>query len=86
MKYFIDSTNNKMAMYAYVLKNMPNTPQAIVARNAIQMATRDCIEDIVDASIAEGYQAVAGNEMQTNTTYPILIVLDPSIITPPVKV
>ena len=86
MKYFIGSANDKIAKYAYVLNNMPNTPQAVAAWNAIQKATRDCIEDIVDASIAEGYQAVAGNEKQSNNTYPILIVLDPSIITPPLKV
>jgi hypothetical protein len=86
MKYFIGKTNIKMAMYAQVLKYMPGTPQAVAAWNAIQKATRDCIEDIVDASIAEGYQAVVGNEKQTHNTYPILIVLDPGVITPPVKV
>ncbi|BFT64286.1 hypothetical protein [Pseudomonas moorei] len=41
---------------------------------------------IVDASILAGYQAVAGNELQDGVSYPILIVLDPSILTSPVKV
>jgi hypothetical protein len=45
-----------------------------------------CIEDIVDASRVAGYQAVAGNEMQDGVTYPLLIVLDPSILTSPVNV
>lgn len=36
MKYFIGPTNIKMAMYAHVLKNMPNTPQSVAAWNAIQ--------------------------------------------------
>jgi hypothetical protein len=50
------------------------------------MITRQCIEDIVDGAIKSGYQAVAGNEPQYGVTYPILIVLDPAILTPPIEV
>lgn len=56
------------------------------AWNEIQTLTRDCIEDIVEASSIAGYKAVAGNEYQSGQKYPLLIVLDPSILTPPVKV
>lgn len=62
------------------------TAEGLHAWNVCQQATRDCIEDIVNASRAAGYQAVSGNEMQDGVTYPLLIVLDPSILTSPVKV
>lgn len=64
----------------------PKTPESIHAWNVCQQATRDCIEDIVDASRAAGYQAVVANEMQYRKTYPLLIVLDPKILTSPVMV
>ncbi|MCY1258430.1 hypothetical protein D9M68_46890 [compost metagenome] len=71
---------SRLALYAR------KTAEGLHAWNVCQQATRDCIEDIVDASRAAGYQAVAGNEMQDGVTYPLLIVLDPSILTSPVKV
>lgn len=75
-----------MAAMSRLALTEPKTPQSINAWNVCQQATRDAIEDIVDASRAAGYQAVAANEMQYGRTYPLLIVLDPSILTLPVKV
>ncbi|TCV51377.1 hypothetical protein EDB99_10743 [Pseudomonas sp. 460] len=75
-----------MQAMQYLATYQRDTPEGIVSFNHIQKLTRDCIEDIVDAAIAAGYQAVAGNELQSGVTYPLLIVLDPSILTAPVKV
>nr|WP_314565941.1 hypothetical protein [uncultured Pseudomonas sp.] len=58
----------------------------IFAKVIIQEVTRDCIEDIVKAAKEAKYQAIIGNEFQSGVTYPILIVLDPSILTTPDKV
>lgn len=68
------------------LLTQPHTVDGRRAWNEIQTFTRDCIEDIVEASSEAGYQAVAGNEFQSGQKYPLLIVLDPTILTPPVKV
>lgn len=54
--------------------------------NMMQIITRQYIEDIVEAAIEAGYQAIAGNERQDGKTYLILIVLDPVIMTAPVKI
>jgi hypothetical protein len=66
--------------------NERHTELGIRSFNFLQKLTRDCIEDIVEAAIKAGYQAVAGHEIQFRVTHQILIVLDPSILTPPVKV
>lgn len=76
----------QMQAMQYLATYQRDTPEGIVSFNHIQKLTRDCIEDIVDAAIAAGYQAVAGNELQSGVTYPLLIVLDPNILTAPVKV
>ena len=86
MKYAPRPGDQQMELMAYLALNHRNTVPGQHAWNLVQQITRDCIEDIVDASIAAGYQAVAGNERQDGVTYPILIVLDPSILTSPVKV
>mgnify|MGYP007013227764 FL=1 len=64
-------------------KNLTHCPGWV---DHYKMITRQCIEDIVDGAIKSGYQAVAGNEPQYGVTYPILIVLDPAILTPPIEV
>lgn len=61
----------------------PGTTQSIAVFNQLQAITRDCIEDIVTAGKLSGYQAILGNEQQSGASYPILIVLDSSILTPP---
>lgn len=76
----------KMQMMEYLATYQRDTPVGIDSFNLIQKMTRDCIEDIVDAAIAAGYQAVAGNELQSKLTYPLLIVIDPNILSAPVKV
>lgn len=75
-----------MKTMQYLAMYERDTPEGIVSFNHIQKTTRDCIEDIVDAAIAAGYQAVAGHELQSGVTYPLLIVLDPSILSAPVKI
>ena len=86
MKYAPRPGDQQMELMAYLALEQRNTAAGQHAWNVLQQITRDCIEDIVDAAIAAGYQAVAGNERQDGVTYPILIVLDPSILTSPVKV
>lgn len=61
----------------------PGTAQSIAIMNQLQAITRDCIEDIVTAGKLSGYQAILGNEQQSGVSYPILIVLDSSILTVP---
>ena len=86
MKYAVRPGDLQMEQMARLALNQRETADGQRAWNLLQRITRDCIEDIVDASIAAGYQAVAGNERQDGVTYPILIVLDPNILTSPVKV
>lgn len=86
MKYAVRPGDLQMAQMAHLALYQRETAAGLRAWNLMQQTTRDCIEDIVDASIAAGYQAVAGNERQYGVTYPILIVLDPNILTSPVKV
>ncbi len=86
MKYAVRPGDQQMAQMAELALNQRQTAAGQLAWNLLQKTTRDCIEDIVDASIAAGYQAVAGNEQQYGVTYPILIVIDPNILTSPVKV
>jgi len=86
MKYAVRPGDQQMAQMAELALNQPKTAAGQLARNVLQKTTRDCIEDIVEASILAGYQAVAGNEQQYGVTYPILIVLEPSVLTSPVKV
>ncbi|WP_426158115.1 hypothetical protein [Pseudomonas sp. TSRC2-2] len=86
MKYAPRPGDLQMELMAHLALNQRKTPAGQHAWNLVQQITRDCIEDIVDAAIAAGYQAVAGNERQDGVTYPILIVLDPSILTSPKKV
>ncbi|MNR34875.1 hypothetical protein D3C85_1526810 [compost metagenome] len=86
MKYAVRPGDLQMEQMARLALNQSETADGQRAWNLLQQSTRDCIEDIVDASIAAGYQAVAGNERQYGVTYPILIVLDPNILTSPVKV
>ena len=86
MKYAVRPGDLQMEQLARLALNQRETADGQRAWNLLQRITRDCIEDIVDASIAAGYQAVAGNERQDGVTYPILIVLDPNILTSPVKV
>lgn len=84
-----DEVMAKMADLAVQHRNTAEdrqTAEGLHAWNLCQMITRECIEDIVEASIEAGYQAVAGNERQDGVTYPILIVLDPNILTTPVKI
>lgn len=75
-----------MKRMLYLAMYKRDTPEGIASYNHLQKTTRDCIEDIVDAAIAAGYQAVAGHELQNSVTYPLLIVLDPSTLSAPVKV
>ncbi len=86
MKYAPRPGDLQMELMAHIALNQRKTAAGQQAWNILQRITRDCIEDIVDAAIVAGYQAVAGNERQDGVTYPILIVLDPSILTSPVKV
>lgn len=86
MKYATRPGDLQMEQMARLALFHRETAEGQHAWNLLQRITRDCIEDIVDAAIAAGYQAVAGNERQDGVTYPILIVLDPSILTSPVKV
>jgi hypothetical protein len=86
MKYAPRPGDQEMAHMAHLALNHRDINAGRQAWNMIQMITRQCIEDIVDASIGAGYQAIAGNERQDGVTYPILIVLDPNILTSPVKV
>lgn len=86
MKYAVREGDQEMAMMSYLATEQRHTDVGQRAWNRMQMITRECIEDIVDASIKAGYQAVAGNERQYGITYPILIVLDPDILTSPVAV
>lgn len=86
MKYAVREGDRPMEMAQYYLQHEPSTMNGIKAKIAIQAHTRDCIEDIVDAAIKARYQAIIGNEQQWGVTYPILIVIDPSILTRPVKV
>ncbi|MFT5766663.1 MAG: hypothetical protein ACI9DH_000480 [Halioglobus sp.] len=64
----------------------PDTIQGVAIKNHLQAITRDCIEDIVTAGKLAGYQAIVGNEFQSGVSYPILIVLDSTILTSPVLV
>ncbi|WP_122665089.1 hypothetical protein [Pseudomonas viridiflava] len=86
MKYAPRPGDEMMAKMADLAIHHRDTVAGQRAWNLCQMITRQCIEDIVDASIEAGYQAVAGNERQYGVTYPILIVLDPNILTTPVKI
>ncbi|MFJ4135655.1 hypothetical protein [Pseudomonas cyclaminis] len=86
MKYAPRPGDEMMAKTADLALHQRHTSAGLRAWNLCQMITRQCIEDIVDASIEAGYQAVAGNERQDGVTYPILIVLDPDILTIPVKI
>lgn len=86
MKYATREEDLQMKQMTHLALKQRETAAGQRAWNLLQQITRECIEDIVDASIAAGYQAVAGNELQDGVTYPILIVLDPNILTSPVKV
>ncbi|WP_223508756.1 MULTISPECIES: hypothetical protein [unclassified Pseudomonas] len=87
MKYaHREHEEEQMKRMHYLAMYKRDTPEGIASYNHLQKTTRDCIEDIVDAAIAAGYQAVAGHELQSSVTYPLLIVLDPSILSAPVKV
>lgn len=63
-----------------------HTKEGAESYNLIQSMTRNCIEDIVQAGRKAGYQAIIGNEFQYQKTYPILIVLDASVLSPPVPI
>ncbi|HBO1619467.1 hypothetical protein ACPA0O_18480 [Ectopseudomonas chengduensis] len=86
MKYAPRPGDQMMAYLAHMAINFRDTSEGMQAWNTVQMITRQCIEDIVDGAIKVGYQAVAGHEQQDGVTYPILIVLDPAILTPPIKI
>jgi hypothetical protein len=62
MKYALREGDLKMAHWAHLALHQRHTNDGQRAWNMMQMITRQCIEDIVDASIQAGYQAVAGNE------------------------
>ena len=86
MKYGVREGDQAMERARYYAQHHPSTMEGKAAKVIIQIHTRNCIEDIVDAAIKSKYQAIIGNEQQWGVTYPILIVIDPSILTPPVQV
>lgn len=86
MSYSTRPGGRQIAYIAHLAVYDRHTDGGQRVMNMMQIITRQYIEDIVEASIEAGYQAVVGNERQDGETYPVLIVLDPNIITFPVKI